>query len=69
MTAHQLAKKLLTLPDYEIIMSSDTEGNGYNTIEDDRWCFEVMDKPEDYGAKKNLIILKPDRERLELDEV
>lgn len=74
MKSHDLAKRLLALPNHQIIMSSDEEGNGYGTIDvdDKHSSIEVMEGEEnlkEYGANQPLIILYPWQERLELDEI
>ena len=74
MKSHELAKRLLELPNYEIIMSRDSEGNGYSTIEDkiEYSSINVFDNDadlEDCGAVQPFIILYPYRERCELDEI
>lgn len=60
-TVKELIKQLQDYPeDAEVFMSSDTEGNGYSTIGGESF---------DYGALDKAVIIYPERERLDYDEV
>jgi hypothetical protein len=69
MKSHELAKELLNLPNYQIIMSVDQEGNYYGTI-DKEYSIGIRDEKEDMKEQNQpLIILFPYKERLDKDEI
>ena len=60
-TVKELIKQLEDFPEgAEVFMSSDTEGNSYSTIGSESF---------DYGALDKAVIIYPERERLDYDEV
>ena len=60
-TVKELIKQLQEYPeDAEVFMSGDTEGNDYGTIGNGSFDYVALDKS---------IIIFPDRERLDYDEV
>lgn len=67
MTSHELAKELLQLPNYQIIMSEDGEGNSFSTLERE-YSIQVYDEEEE-DVNQPLIILYPYQNRLDLDEI
>ena len=77
MKAKELAKLIMLFPDAEIILSSDSEGNSYGTVEHKKdkssmssICPVITKKDiEEFGIKKPIIILYPWRECLTLDEI
>lgn len=61
LTVDELIAQLMKFPhDTKVFMSSDDEGNGYSTLSHDSFSAEKLD---------NAVILFPNAERLEYDEI
>ena len=74
MKSHKLAEILMTLPDCQIVIARDKEGNGFGTILNDAFIgsIEVIAEKADMkgcGIKQPLIVLYPFEEFMDLSEI